>query len=342
MTSVPAKSLGIDFRVGYVRPGYDADIVVWDSHPLLAGATPIQVYIDGKSTLDPIKVAENTAVDPNKDRIFKKPKQRISYTELFKETTCKSLNSSAQNIIVTGIKESYLMPYQEISSVSSNLTMVINNGQIVCLNSRCETYITENAAVIELQQGTVLPGLTAYSPSLGLAEILAAAETSDGSLGRSLTLLEPENIIYAKHGIHLDGRGFSRARIGGVTLAVTSPISDSFFGGISTAIKTSGKHNILNGGIFQEDIALHFSVGQMAKRKFVFEPTIQRHTKTFIEFESVPTASSAISKLQHILLDNIGKNNIYGTVANGTFPLVVNVDNEVSLSPFKWHVVKLM
>lgn len=33
VTSVPAKAIDIDDRVGYVRPGYDGDIVVWDSHP---------------------------------------------------------------------------------------------------------------------------------------------------------------------------------------------------------------------------------------------------------------------------------------------------------------------
>lgn len=56
VTSVPAKSLEIDHRVGYLRPGYDADIVVWDSHPLSIGATPLQVYIDGRTTLDTKKV----------------------------------------------------------------------------------------------------------------------------------------------------------------------------------------------------------------------------------------------------------------------------------------------
>ncbi|KAA8567452.1 hypothetical protein MFRU_040g00350 [Monilinia fructicola] len=316
VTSIPAKSLGIDYRVGYVRPGYDADIVVWDSHPLLAGATPLQVYIDGKSTLDPIKVAENVAGSSTEERVLVKPKQRISHTKVSKETTCSRLNNSGQNIIVNGIKRSYLMPHQDISSVASNLTMVINNGKVICLDSekRCGTLFTEDSAVIELQDGSVLPGLTSYSPGLGLAEISGAPETSDGSVGKSKTLLEPENIVHAKHGVHLDGVGFSRARLGGVTKVVTAPISGSFFSGVSTGIKTSGKYTILDGGIFQDNVALHFSVGQSAK-----------------QFDSIPTVSSAIEKLQQILINNIGKDNIYGTVANGTFPLVVHVDNEYDI-----------
>ncbi|ESZ90644.1 hypothetical protein SBOR_8978 [Sclerotinia borealis F-4128] len=318
VTSVPAKSLGIDYRVGYVRTGYDADIVVWDSHPLLAGATPLQVYIDGKSTLDPVEVVKNTAGNSTEEQVFLKPKPRISHTGILKETTCSSLDNWDQNIIVTGIKRSYLIPHQENSLVSSNLTMHISNGKIICLDSKqqCGALFSKDAPIIEikLQEGTIMPGLTAYSPSLGLAEILGASEASDGSLGKTLTLLEPENIIQAKYGIHLDGRGFSRARLGGVTQAITAPISGSFFGGVSTGIKTSGKLNILDGGIFQDDVALHFSVGQITKR-----------------FESLPTISSAIAKLQHLLLNNLGKDNVYGTVSNGSFPLVVHVDNEYDI-----------
>ena len=285
MTSVPAKSLGIDYRVGYVRPGYDADIVVWDSHPLLAGATPLQVYIDGKSTLDPVKVLENgvgSAIE--EEQLSLRPNSRISHPSISKETTCSSLGNSGQNIIVTGIKRSYLMPYLDTSSIANNLTMVISNGKVICLNTdeQCASLLSEGATIIELQEGTVLPGLTAYSPSLGLAEILGASEASDGSVGKALTLLEPENIIHSKYGIHLDGRGFSRARLGGVTQAITAPISSSFFGGVSTGIKTSGKNTILDGGIFQDDVALHFSIGQMAKRESISETQFHMRTEIYV------------------------------------------------------------
>lgn len=59
ITSVPAKAIDLDFRIGYCRPGYDADIVVWDAHPLSLGATPLQVFIDGVPQLDDSKVEES-------------------------------------------------------------------------------------------------------------------------------------------------------------------------------------------------------------------------------------------------------------------------------------------
>ncbi|KAH7104438.1 hypothetical protein BKA62DRAFT_767511 [Auriculariales sp. MPI-PUGE-AT-0066] len=37
---------GLDYRIGFVKVKHDADIVLWDSHPLQVGATLCQVFID--------------------------------------------------------------------------------------------------------------------------------------------------------------------------------------------------------------------------------------------------------------------------------------------------------
>lgn len=50
--SIPATILGYDHRIGFLKPGYDADLVIWDSHPLQIGATPKQVFIDGIPQLE--------------------------------------------------------------------------------------------------------------------------------------------------------------------------------------------------------------------------------------------------------------------------------------------------
>lgn len=47
MASVPATAAGLDRRIGILREGTDADVVLWDSYPLQLGATLTKVWIDG-------------------------------------------------------------------------------------------------------------------------------------------------------------------------------------------------------------------------------------------------------------------------------------------------------
>jgi imidazolonepropionase-like amidohydrolase len=47
VTLNPAKLLHIDHRVGSLKEGKDADIVLWSEHPLSIYAKPLQTYVDG-------------------------------------------------------------------------------------------------------------------------------------------------------------------------------------------------------------------------------------------------------------------------------------------------------
>ncbi|KAL0060512.1 hypothetical protein AAF712_012702 [Marasmius tenuissimus] len=69
ITTTPAKAAGLDHRVGRVKTGYDADLVIWDAHPLALGATPIQVFIDGIPQL-----AFKSSVRPDTHKEQKAPK----------------------------------------------------------------------------------------------------------------------------------------------------------------------------------------------------------------------------------------------------------------------------
>jgi imidazolonepropionase-like amidohydrolase len=127
---------------------------------------------------------------------------------------------------------------------------------------------TSDYIVINLKNGHVLPGLTALSSNLGLAEISTLDPATDGTVSDKDDVLDASNVVYARYGVHLDGKAFKRARFGGVTKAVTAPVTENgLLGGVSVAIKTSGKKTILDGGIFQDDVALHFVVGQEDKGK---------------------------------------------------------------------------
>src|ERR1700734_3270270 len=90
LTSVPAKALGMGHRVGYARVGYDADIVLWDSHPLALGAAPIQVFIDGIGLFD-AKAVEKKVLQ--KAEIRQAPPQRV-----YNETEAFNPDVSARNL----------------------------------------------------------------------------------------------------------------------------------------------------------------------------------------------------------------------------------------------------
>ena len=265
MTSVPAKSLGLEHRIGYVRPGYDADIVVWDSHPLSVGATPSQVYIDGRATLDQIKVAEGAAKVSLE--LVSNPRMRANLEPAVKEEMCNHLAQG--RTFLTGITKSYLKAADQNTKVSENLTMVLDNGTVICFDSEknCISHSSE-AHGITFQDGHVLPGLTALSTSLGMVEVAMEGQTGDGGGNRKLNPSDLNNIVFAKYGVHLEGRAFERAKFAGITRAISAPLNGGFISGISVGIKTSGKQTILNGGIFRDDVAVHFAVGQASKSRF--------------------------------------------------------------------------
>jgi imidazolonepropionase-like amidohydrolase len=52
VTINPAKQLRIDGRVGSLEPGKDADVVIWNHHPLSSYAITDRVYIDGTMYYD--------------------------------------------------------------------------------------------------------------------------------------------------------------------------------------------------------------------------------------------------------------------------------------------------
>jgi imidazolonepropionase-like amidohydrolase len=314
VTSVPAKSLGFDHRIGFVRQGYDADIVVWDSHPLSVGATPLQVYIDGRATLDEVKVVESSSrIIPERRRNQQKPMMRTKLAEDVKADLCHQVKAILGKTVITGITKSYLQSPSKGASIERNFTLVLEGSKVLCFDSPQNCLSSaEHGVVTNLENGHVLPGLTAVSGSLGLVEISSEDGTGDGRISQKGDLMNPEDLVYAKHGVHLEGRGFDRARIAGITRVISPPISAGFVGGVSVGIKTNGKQTILDGGIFQDDVALHFTLGQAAKG------------------ESPSTVSSSLEMFRKILVENKGKDSVYGKAVNGSIPVVVHIDNKVS------------
>ena len=343
VTSIPARAIDQDHRIGYARVGYDADIVVWNEHPLAIGATPLEVFIDGNGQLDQAKVFESMGENFDSERktastekveVEAKPQVRYEPEGDIKNNTCALANSPNQNFVIRGIRKAFLKTYPELlmadgtafqgtvvneTTVGVSLTMVIAGGKAVCMEplQSCDGYIstlkeTGQYTEVKLQNGHVAPGGVALSAGLGMREIAMLDSTGDGE-AKDQKLNDPDSITYAKYGLSLDSSQFARARLGGVTRAITAPFTNGFVEGVSVEFVTSGKKNLAD-GIIQGEVALHLTLGDLA-------------------IMTEGTVSNGIRNLRKMIQDGKSKFNetVYGRVARGELPVVVVANNKASL-----------
>jgi imidazolonepropionase-like amidohydrolase len=274
VTSVPARSIQQGHRIGYVRPDYDADLVIWDVHPLQVGATPTQVFVDGNPVLD-AKVVSDIFTQVNQVDLDSQtaPQARVSISQEQKSDVCDEIQSGSSKIVFTGIHK-ILMDHSVDSSVedgksTGDVVIMVENGRIICVDthSRClSVHGQEDITSVDVPNGYITPGLIAFGNDLGILAISAEGSTGDGNTGRKGNALDDQKSLhFAKYGIHLHGRAFTRSRVGGVTKAITAPLSRGFLQGVSVGLRTSENATILSGGIWKDDVAIHFTIGQSGK-----------------------------------------------------------------------------
>lgn len=346
MTSIPAKAIDIDNRVGYVRPGYDADLVVWDAHPLAIGTTPKQVYIDGVEMLDPAKVEESSARVIAKEgssalKQLDKPFMRAVLPADDREKFCANSRTAGQDFVITGIAKAFLddfprlMPRAGGEFLTDNITLVIEGGKVTCLgadtscSSAAAAQLSQDSTVsVHLNNGHLTRGLTTVTSALGIADIGMESETGDGArdVVQSNEAKVAGNIEYAKYAVTLGGsqveaKSFDRARLGGVTRVIQAPMTKGgLVTGVSTGMRTGLNSTLLNGGLFQEDVALHVVLGEESK---VNEGSVGMAIERL-------RALVASGKKQLKEGGETAVDNPWVLVANGSLPLVVTAVGSVS------------
>ena len=73
VTLNPATQLGIDDRTGSIEVGKDADIVIWDGHPLSMFSKAVQTYVNGRLYFDiELDVERQEAVEAEKTALIEK------------------------------------------------------------------------------------------------------------------------------------------------------------------------------------------------------------------------------------------------------------------------------
>lgn len=264
VTSAAARTAGLGHRMGYVRPGYDADIVVWDSFPLTLGATPKQTYIDGIPQII-------------KPHVISKPRaaQKITKPGDYEKEAAEALATRgdpdlrpkriAHNIVLENVSALYMPEVVEQFAVTAEpRRVIVDGGEIVCVGHDCAVpFKPEEYETIDLQGGSLSRGLITTGSKLGLMEIAQEELTHDG------VAYDPTNarsrllsglLVHAVDGARFEGKDELMAYHAGVTTGVTSPISSNLFSGISYSFSTSAPHALAKGAIGNPAAALHLDL----------------------------------------------------------------------------------
>lgn len=230
VTSTPADLIGMGHRIGYLRKGYDADLVIWDSHPLSLGATPKQVFIDGIPQLvEPhvLQKPHDLQHVPNTPSWNHEAEEALEHDGLPPLTGKRSkekvvfynVHSVLRKTSQGRIESLFLSESQTKIGSSADGVVVVSGGEIEWVGpawmkdeGEMETLLqsTPESQAVDLKGGSIIPGLLTYGSGLGVVEIPPEASTNDGFIydpirGTVPSILQDEE-IQAIDGLSFGGR----------------------------------------------------------------------------------------------------------------------------------------
>lgn len=191
MTSTPAIAAGLGHRIGVLEKGADADIVMWDSHPLQLGATPKKVWIDGLQQI-PVPGDQGGHVEVGKGKEgeeWKNAPRTPNWEEEIGKTVrwdgLPPLQGSERSgeVIFKNVKKLWRRGENgeitdTLEGVGDGVNVVVKNGKIACLGQSCLT--TDVTTWVDLKGGSISPGLMTFGSLLGTEEITSEMSTGNG------------------------------------------------------------------------------------------------------------------------------------------------------------------
>lgn len=246
VTINPAKQLKIDTRVGSLEVGKDADVVIWNKHPLSTYAIVDRVYIDGQQYYD--RLAEDRRLtDANKEKgalvasesrnagpatapQTPQPRTAQSQEETFGSVApVARAQAPAATGPVTAITNARIYPIS--SAPIDKGTIVIHGNRIEAVGANVA--IPAGATVIDAKGGEVYPGFIDARTTLGLNE--------PGPRGFEDTseMLEINASLKAQVAYQSDSDAIPVARVNGITSAAVVP-SGGLIGGQIAVMNLDG------------------------------------------------------------------------------------------------------
>ncbi len=207
ITLNPAKQLGIDHRVGSIEVGKDADLAVFNGHPLHGFARCEQTIIDGEVWFDRSRAPSAMMGSAGNNPVGALP---LAPAEQRQRTVEIPNGLGARYALVDAVVHPMDGPAYERGN------LVVNNGRIEAIGR--EVAIPEGIPVIPLGGLHLYPGMIDAGCVVGLYEIGKARETND--FGETGTY-QPD--IRAAVAVNPDSELIAVTRAGGVTTCLVRP-----------------------------------------------------------------------------------------------------------------------
>jgi imidazolonepropionase-like amidohydrolase len=244
VTINPAKQLKIDQRVGSLETGKDADVVIWNKHPLSTYAIVDRVYIDGEMYYDRLAEErrltdanrEKTTLAASEGRTAPSTAPQISNQESgtsnqesgIGNQEAISTQRSAASDEVPGLGGVQQAPPSGPLTAITNARIypisgpVIDKGTVLIRGNRIQSVgndflIPAGATVIDAKGGEVYPGFIDARTSIGLNE--------PGPRGFDDTseMLDINASVKAQVAYQSDSDAIPVARVNGITTAAVFP-----------------------------------------------------------------------------------------------------------------------
>ncbi|KAJ2991746.1 hypothetical protein HDV02_003499 [Globomyces sp. JEL0801] len=244
VTSIPAERMGQDWRIGYIREGYDADVVIWDKQPLSIGAHPLKVFTDGFNTF----THSDYEVSISKPYDFETPMEHLKQPLSLPKTLA---NTRTTYVNIGGLVHSP----SAIWEPNSKLT-VDEKGIVLCIGPACEV----TGQVVDLKGSWVIPGMIAAGVHLGIEEISTEPGTSSG-VNSETTLRDSYAGLFVGR---KRSRELNAAFKAGVTTSISTRHNSGAVIGTSTAFRV-GSPRISHDTFVKLQCSNHFRVGVDAR-----------------------------------------------------------------------------
>ncbi|KAJ7485567.1 amidohydrolase-domain-containing protein [Mycena latifolia] len=306
--ATPAEVLGLDHRVGFIKAGYDADLVLWDSHPLALGATPIQVFIDGIPQLSNPHISKKSASHQHAPKPPNFDQERMDAIKYEGVPPLEPATRTTEAVLFRNVSSLWTAGARAREAPGN---VLVAGGAIVWTGSDATfaPAVADGALTVDLEGGSIAPALVSAGSLIGLQEIAMEKSTTDGPVFDPLdmelpTILGEHVLMRAADGLQFGTRDALLAYRDGVASAITAP-AGGIFHGLSVSFSLGARHKLEKGAVIQDVAAVHISISPL--------------------FAS--SVSTQIATLRRLLLEPPKSEKEFGfeQTSDGSIPLVINV-----------------